>query len=44
LTSRGLILRNTEEYKLPDCLRLTVGTEEANLAVLEALRQFMSEK
>jgi len=44
LTARGLILRNMEEYKLPDCLRLTVGTEEANLAVFEALSQFMSEK
>ena len=44
LTSHGLILRNLESYKLPDCLRLTIGTEEANLAVLEALNQFMSEK
>jgi histidinol-phosphate aminotransferase len=44
LTSRGLILRKLEAYKLPDCLRLTVGTKEANLAVFEALSQFMSEK
>ena len=44
LISRGLILRRLEDYKLPDCLRLTVGLEEANLAVFEALSQFMSEK
>lgn len=44
LTSRGLILRKLQAYKLPDCLRLTVGTEEANRAVFEALSQFMSEK
>ena len=44
LTSRGLILRKLEAYKLPDCLRLTVGSEEANVAVFEALSQFMSKK
>nr|TFG55100.1 MAG: histidinol-phosphate transaminase [Hyphomicrobiales bacterium] len=44
LTSRGLILRRLEAYKLFDHLRLTVGTEEANLAVVEALSQFLSEK
>jgi histidinol-phosphate aminotransferase len=44
LISRGLILRRLESYKLPDHLRLTIGTEEANLAVVEALGQFLSEK
>ena len=44
LISRGLILRRLEDYRLPDCLRLTVGLEEANLAVFEAISQFMSEK
>lgn len=44
LISRGLILRRLEAYNLPNCLRLTVGTEEANLAVFAALSQFMSEK
>ena len=42
LISHGLILRRLESYKLPDCLRLTVGTEEANLAVIEALRRFVA--
>jgi histidinol-phosphate aminotransferase len=43
-TSRGLILRRMESYKLPNCLRLTVGTEEANLAFLEALKKFLSQQ
>jgi len=30
-----------EEYGLPSALRLTVGTEEDNRAVLEALAAFM---
>lgn len=42
LISRGLVLRRLESYKLPNCLRLTVGTEEANLAVIEALSEFTS--
>ncbi|MEJ2122849.1 MAG: aminotransferase class I/II-fold pyridoxal phosphate-dependent enzyme, partial [Alphaproteobacteria bacterium] len=44
LTSRGLVLRKLDAYNLPDCLRLTIGTEEANVAVFEALSQFMSAK
>ncbi len=42
LTQRGLILRAVGAYGLPDCLRLTIGTEEANLAVLDALSSFMA--
>lgn len=41
LSERGLILRRMEGYGLPGALRLTVGTEEANRAVVEALSQFM---
>jgi histidinol-phosphate aminotransferase len=41
LTRRGLILRRLEPYHLPDALRLTVGSEEANRLVVEALAQFM---
>jgi histidinol-phosphate aminotransferase len=41
LTSRGLILRRIDAYGLPSCLRLTVGSEEANRLVVEALRDFM---
>lgn len=42
LISRGLILREMSGYGLPDSLRLTVGSEEANRAVVEALKEFVS--
>jgi len=42
LTDRGLVLRGLTSYALPDALRLTVGTEEANRLVVEALRDFMA--
>ncbi|MBR1220710.1 histidinol-phosphate transaminase [Bradyrhizobium sp. U87765 SZCCT0131] len=41
LTQRGLILRALKNYKLPHALRLTIGTEEANRLVIEALTDFM---
>ena len=41
LTGRGLILRRLENYGLPGALRLTVGSEEANRLVVDALRAFM---
>ena len=40
LCERGLILRAMTNYGLPDCLRLTVGSEEANRAVVAALAEF----
>jgi histidinol-phosphate aminotransferase len=42
LSARGLILRAVANYGLPDCLRLSVGSEEANTRVVAALREFMS--
>ena len=33
LTKRGLILRRVAAYGLPNALRMTVGTEEANRLV-----------
>jgi histidinol-phosphate aminotransferase len=42
LISRGIILRGVGAYGLPDALRLTVGTEEANRLVAAALRDFMA--
>ncbi len=42
LASRGIILRRMDAYGLPGALRLTIGTEEANLAVIAALREFMA--
>ncbi len=44
LTQRGLILRRVKAYKLPNALRLTVGSEEANRLVIEALAEFMDRK
>lgn len=41
LTARGLILRRVAGYGLPNALRLTVGTEEANRLVVQALAAFM---
>jgi len=41
LTRRGLILRGVAAYGLPDCLRLTVGSEDANRKVVAALRDFL---
>jgi histidinol-phosphate aminotransferase len=43
LISRGVILRGVGAYGLPDCLRLTVGTEEANRAAVTALRDFIAQ-
>ena len=42
LMSRGLILRRLETYGLPGALRMTIGSEEANRAVIGALREFLS--
>lgn len=41
LTARGIILRRMEGYGLPNALRVTVGTEEACLAVIAALKAFL---
>ena len=44
LTKRGLVLRALNNYGLPHSLRMTVGTEEANRLVVEALRDFIAGK
>jgi histidinol-phosphate aminotransferase len=44
LTQRGFILRRVEAYKLPNALRMSVGTEEANRLVVAALAEFMGRK
>jgi histidinol-phosphate aminotransferase len=43
LSARGLILRQTTAYKLPNALRMTVGSEEANRLVVAALKEFMGQ-
>ena len=41
LTARGLVLRQVGAYKLPNALRMSVGTEEANRLVVAALKEFL---
>jgi histidinol-phosphate aminotransferase len=41
LTGKGLIVRRLENYQLANCLRMTVGSEQANRAVVKALKAFM---
>jgi histidinol-phosphate aminotransferase len=41
LSRRGLILRAVNAYKLPNALRMSVGTEEANRLVVAALAEFL---
>jgi histidinol-phosphate aminotransferase len=43
LTKRGLVLRALNNYGLPHALRMTIGTEEANLLVRDGLRDFMAQ-
>jgi histidinol-phosphate aminotransferase len=42
LRDRGLVLRRVAAYGFPESLRMTVGTEEANRAVVAVLSEFMS--
>jgi histidinol-phosphate aminotransferase len=42
LMQRGVILRGVASYGLPDCLRMTVGTEEQNRLAVSLLQQFMA--
>ena len=41
LMARGIIMRACTSYELPNCLRLTVGSEEANRAAVAALKEFI---
>jgi len=41
LTKHGLILRQVSGYKLPNALRMSVGTEEANRLMVQALAEFL---
>jgi histidinol-phosphate aminotransferase len=44
LAARGLIVRGVANYGLPDCLRITIGLEEHNRAVVEGLAAFLGAK
>jgi histidinol-phosphate aminotransferase len=42
LKTRGIIVRAMGAYDLPQCLRVTVGTEEECGLVIDALTAFMA--
>ncbi|NBX03434.1 MAG: histidinol-phosphate transaminase [Alphaproteobacteria bacterium] len=42
LMERGLIVREVANYGLPDCLRITIGLEEDNKAVVATLKDFLA--
>jgi histidinol-phosphate aminotransferase len=41
LLSRGIVLRRVTAYGFPNALRMTIGSEEANLATIDALAEFL---
>ena len=43
LTARGYVLRRVAGYGLPDALRMSIGTEEANRGTVETLKAFLSQ-
>ncbi len=43
LLDKGIIVRQVGAYKLPSCLRVTVGLEAENEAFLNAIEQFIDE-
>ena len=43
MCARGVIPRGLAAYGLPYALRLSIGTEQANRAVLDILADFMKE-
>jgi len=44
LNANGLVLRGMAGYGLPDALRLTIGSQEANEKVVAVLSRFMKEQ
>ncbi|MEC9345995.1 MAG: histidinol-phosphate transaminase [Pseudomonadota bacterium] len=44
LRARGVILRGMAGYGLPEALRITIGTEDDNHAVIAALKEFRAGK
>lgn len=44
LQEQGIIVRDVKAYDLPQCLRITVGTEDESKAVINALQLFMKRR
>ena len=43
LTERGIIVREIAAYGIPQCLRISIGTEDENDAMLQALTDFAAQ-
>jgi histidinol-phosphate aminotransferase len=43
LARHGIVVRRVDAYGLPTCLRLSIGTEEANELVIATLRDFLAQ-
>lgn len=43
LLSQGIYVRDVKSYKLPQCLRITVGTTEENEALIDAMAEFIAQ-
>jgi histidinol-phosphate aminotransferase len=41
LVARGFVLRRVTGYGFPNALRMTIGTQEANLGTIAALKEFL---
>jgi len=41
LTARGYVLRSVAGYGLPNALRMTIGSQEANLGVITSMAEFL---
>ena len=44
MMTQGIIIRHVANYGLPQCLRITIGKDEENQAVLEALAKFAAQR
>lgn len=42
LAHKGIIIRKLDAYGLPKALRITIGSEDANLAVAQAMTEFLA--
>ena len=41
LTNEGIIVRQLDSYGLPNCLRITIGTQEEMIATIESLKKIL---
>ena len=41
LLDHGILVKSLGHYGLPDCMRITIGTEEENHALMDALREVL---